>query len=823
MSHILVSLPLSLKRLLPCLMPVLLATLLALTPVQAQNYLHTNGAQIVNSSGAPVRLTGLNWFGLEGSTYCPHGLGVRSMPSILDQVQKLGYNCVRVPYCNQLFDVGSTPSGIDYGLNPDLRGLAGPQIMDKLVAGCKARGLKVILDRHCLDANNRTALWYNSRYAEQRWISDWTTLAARYTGDDTVIGCDIHNEPYDPAEWGTGDTSKDWRLAAERCGDAILAVNPHLLIIVEGTQTVNGDGYWRGGNLKAAGQFPVRLSVPNQLVYSTHDYPSTVYPQPWFGAGNYPTNLPGIWDRYWGYLVKGNIAPVYVGEWGTFDWTPSDQQWFQSLANYIGANGLSFTFWCLNPDSDDTGGILQEDWLTVNQDKQGVIQPLLAALIGSSGGPTIPAAPTGLKGTAGDGQAALSWTAPAGAVTYRLYRGTTGGGETLLKSGLSGTSFADTGLTNDVTYFYTVAAVNSAGTSPQSAETSAKPVSSGGGTVNVTPLVTSGSGLWWSEEDVTLHSAAPVTALTVTVTVQKIAGISYSGQYNTVGSAIVSSHTDGAGQIVYRFSLAPGQTLAAGASPLFAAQFNGSGAAHSYAGDSYAITVTAGGTTATLNGSFGSPSTPAAPATLTATPGDGQAALSWTAPAGAVTYRLYRGTTGGGETLLKSGLSGTSFADTGLTNDVTYFYTVAAVNSAGTSPQSAETSVTPVSPSGSVTVSGSTTGNSSPWWSEEDVTVGSMTPITALTVTVTVQKTAGISYSGQYNTVGSAIVNSHTDSSSFTVYQFTLAAGQTLPPGTNRLFAAQFSGNGRAHPYSADTYSVTSTAGGRTSTQSGHF
>jgi hypothetical protein len=50
-----------------------------------------------------------------------------------------------------------------------------------------------------------------------------------------------------------------------------------------------------------------------------------------------------------------------------------------------------------------------------------------------------------------------------------------------------------------------------------------------------------------------------------------------------------------------------------------------------------------------------------------------------------------------------------------------------------------------------------------------------------------------------------------------------LAAGQTLGPGTNRIFAAQSSGSGTAHPTSGDTVTVTYTTGGATFTQTRTF
>jgi fibronectin type 3 domain-containing protein len=90
---------------------------------------------------------------------------------------------------------------------------------------------------------------------------------------------------------------------------------------------------------------------------------------------------------------------------------------------------------------------------------------------------TIPAAPTGLTAVAGSGAVALSWTASTGATSYKIYRGTTSGGEsaTAVASGVSSTHYSDSSVTNGDEYFYKVAAVNSAGTSPLSNEASATP------------------------------------------------------------------------------------------------------------------------------------------------------------------------------------------------------------------------------------------------------------------------------------------------------------------------------------------------------------
>ncbi len=347
--------------------------------VVGQGYWHTSGAQILDANNQPVRIAGVNWFGFETPSYVAHGLWTRNYKDMLNQIQRLQYNTLRLPYANQLFDASSKPNGINFAKNPDLQGLNGLQIMDKIITYASGIGLHIILDQHRPDANAQSALWYTSAYPESRWLSDWKMLAKHYKNNPMVIGADLHNEPHAPACWGCGDKAVDWQLAAERAGNAILAVNPNWLIFVEGVDCYGQGGttndsacYWWGGNLKGVASTPVVLQVPHHLVYSVHDYPSTISQHAWFTAANYPNDLTGIWDSYWGYVYKQGIAPVWVGEFGTRLATQSDQQWLSALVNYLGtgSHGVNWTFWSWNPDSGDTGGLLQDDWLTINQTKE---------------------------------------------------------------------------------------------------------------------------------------------------------------------------------------------------------------------------------------------------------------------------------------------------------------------------------------------------------------------------------------------------------------------------------------------------------------------
>jgi len=365
-------------------------------PRPAAGFFSTRGSQIVDAAGNPVKIAGVNWFGMESGTHAPHGLWVRGYKEMMDQMDGLGFNTIRLTYCNEMFDPGRIPNGIDFSKNPDLQGLTGLQIMDRIVDYAGQLGLRIILDHHRSAAGvgfENGGLWYTDQYPESRWIADWQMLADRYKGNPTVIGADLHNEPHGPATWGTGGPT-DWEDAAERAGNAILAKNPDWLIFVEGIGTYNGEGYWWGGNLMGVRDDPVTLDVPNKVVYSPHDYPNSIYPQSWFQGSGFPDNLPAKFSQMWGYIHEQDIAPVMLGEFGSRLIDPKDLLWLDKITRYLagdydvngtndlepGELGMGWTWWSWNPNSGDTGGILADDWTTVLTDKVDALKPLMFAM-----------------------------------------------------------------------------------------------------------------------------------------------------------------------------------------------------------------------------------------------------------------------------------------------------------------------------------------------------------------------------------------------------------------------------------------------------------
>lgn len=170
------------------------------------------------------------------------------------------------------------------------------------------------------------------------------------------------------------------------------------------------------------------------------------------------------------------------------------------------------------------------------------------ASLSGGGGPSIPAAPTGLTATAGNAQVALGWSGSTGATSYNVKRSTTSGGPYSTVGTSSGTTFTNTGLTNGTTYYYVVTAVNSAGESGNSNQASATPSGGGGGgsQLLLNPGFESGAVNWTASSGVIDSSTGEA---------------SHSGSWKAWMDGYGSRHTDTLSQTVAIPSTASTATL----------------------------------------------------------------------------------------------------------------------------------------------------------------------------------------------------------------------------------------------------------------------
>jgi aryl-phospho-beta-D-glucosidase BglC (GH1 family) len=340
--------------------------------------LFTNGNQIVDASGNPQRLACVGWNG--GNSVRPRlsGLNQVSYQTTLSDMVRLGFNCTRVLTSAR-------------GVLNDTNGYL--DTLDHVIDYAGAIGLRVIVDIHNDEGGHGTrdnwgtapvnGIWYDKGGASDGTdgggntgtISDadfqqaWVNLATRWKEKPAILGYDLINEPHSGlTTWGgydgTPGSNTDIRSMYIRVGNAIHAIDPRPLIIAEGVQNYRARAY--EGDLRGVARWPVTLKAPGKVVYSPHVYPAEVSAVP----ADYGPNWVNRMNSLWGYILKENIAPIFIGECGDWLATPDSQAWAAAFVSYVngeapggptfttGQQGISWGWW--NWGMSENGGAVPD-------------------------------------------------------------------------------------------------------------------------------------------------------------------------------------------------------------------------------------------------------------------------------------------------------------------------------------------------------------------------------------------------------------------------------------------------------------------------------
>lgn len=375
---------------------------------QGDDWLHTDGNRILDKDGKQVWLTGVNWFGYNTGTNTFDGLWNSELEPSVRAIADHGFNLIRVPISAELINswaAGEYPrANYNNAYNTELNSMNSLQIFDYFLKLAEENGIKVMPDIHSAETNasgHTINLWYTDKVSAEEYYSALEWLAERYKDNDTIIAYDLKNEPHGKpyegsgaAVWNDSASDNNWKHAAETAAARILAKNPNVLIMVEGTEiypvdissnkdyhSTNDDDYyfnWWGGNLRGARDFPIDLGqYQNKLVYSPHDYGPTVYQQPWFkGEYDFDSLMRDCWQDNWLYLHTENTAPLLIGEWGGFMKEPN-LKWMTYMRQLISEKHLNHTFWCYNANSGDTGGLVLDDFQTWDEEKYAFVKEVL--------------------------------------------------------------------------------------------------------------------------------------------------------------------------------------------------------------------------------------------------------------------------------------------------------------------------------------------------------------------------------------------------------------------------------------------------------------
>ena len=345
---------------------------------------HARGGYL-QMNGKRVYVKGISWFGFEGDSAVVDGLWKRPVEAYIDFLANdpRGFNALRLPLAYNNIVRNPTPPAEMLSAEPDALGLSHLQILELVVQAAARRGLLVLLDLHRLDSAvwpDPNGLWYNEKVSLIDVQRAWQQLAQRFCRQWNVFGADLFNEPHG-GTWGTGDGATDWDTAAETLANGVLRQCSRWVTLVEGI----GQGgrtlpeYFWGENLAGVRTHPLRLEVDDKLIYSPHIYGPGLSDYMHYFRGETP--MAAVWDTHFGFLYAKST--VIIGEWGGPLKDDADRSWQHEVVDYlIHRDHVGSFYWCLNPNSGDTGGILLDDWTTPHKEKIALLKPLRSTRIG---------------------------------------------------------------------------------------------------------------------------------------------------------------------------------------------------------------------------------------------------------------------------------------------------------------------------------------------------------------------------------------------------------------------------------------------------------
>lgn len=305
---------------------------LPMAPNRAPMRLRVEGTRLLNASGEPVLLRGVNIASLEWTTQGEH------MEQAFDQaIHVWKANIIRMPLAQDRW-FGKTSGQQDAG--------AGYRaLVDRLAEAAGAAGTYIDLDLHWSDCGgwaNEGARLSQHSMPDAHSILFWKDAATRYKNQQNVI-LGLYNEPHD-IKWtiwrdGGTVTEKPSKKAAQQAPVVYQAVGMQTLydtVRAAGAgNVVTASGNQWGYDLR--GVLQGYAIAGTNIIYETHPYP-------W----------KKDWDKSFGDVSKQYA--VFMGEWGG---SSKDLEYARRLMDYAQTHHLNWTAWCFHPSC---GPPLLKNW-----------------------------------------------------------------------------------------------------------------------------------------------------------------------------------------------------------------------------------------------------------------------------------------------------------------------------------------------------------------------------------------------------------------------------------------------------------------------------
>lgn len=318
----------------------------------------SSSKNIIDDENNVIHFKGINYFGFETSCNIFHGLWKHDLDFYLNLLHNNQFNFIRLPIAyesaiNLDIKVNNNCITEDETFQDKTVGEAIHIIFDKM----KERHMYILLDIHTLN-NIITEKPYGYDY-NNKYHTDFSegiiNLIKEFNKYENLIGIDIKNEPHGDITFEEWESYVDLTInKVEKKIDSFRG-----LYFVEGIQKPPSSAWGGSFSTMSPNSF---LINHKKIVFSPHVYGYSV-------RGDIAlTEGTDEFEHSFGYLSMYSNN-IFVGEFGGhFD--KLDKAYHYRLLEYLKYKKIQNTaFWCLNPNSGDTGGLLLDDWTMINYDK----------------------------------------------------------------------------------------------------------------------------------------------------------------------------------------------------------------------------------------------------------------------------------------------------------------------------------------------------------------------------------------------------------------------------------------------------------------------
>jgi endoglucanase len=301
-----------------------------------------------------VRIKGINYFGFEGDCQAPEGLWIHDLDFYLDFLKENNFNAIRLPFSYEIAMNLDTPPKwecVTQVQDQHCKSSVG-NMLECFFTKAIQRGMFVLLDFHTIQGKITEKPYGDLQ--EQDFVYAWDQVLERVVDYPNLLGIDIKNEPHGSVTW------PEWAEVIKNLMNHVKQRFPSFkgLFFIEGLEQ---NSCW-GGSFEKMNKN--HLGKDHNIVFSPHVYGISV-------TGD--KSRFGRFDQFeswFGFLKQEYDQAIVVGEAGGFYNTPEDIEWHARYAGFLKhIHQTSNFYFCLNPDSKDTGGLLADDWSTPNQDK----------------------------------------------------------------------------------------------------------------------------------------------------------------------------------------------------------------------------------------------------------------------------------------------------------------------------------------------------------------------------------------------------------------------------------------------------------------------